>query len=210
MKLLLATRNPNKVFEIQSVFTAAHLTLCSALDDPDLPDVEEDGATLEENAVKKARVLARHAGCWAMADDTGLEVDALDGAPGVYSARFAGPAGDAAANMARLLAELEGVRRREARFRTVIALSDPFGHAGWVEGECHGVITQRPAGQGGFGYDPVFRPDGCRRTFAEMAPDEKNAISHRGRALRAAQSAWMDLLRQDPDALPEALRAGSR
>lgn len=149
-------------------------------------DIPEDSDTLEGNAVAKARWVVDRYGYDCFADDTGLEVDALGGAPGVHSARYApGTGHDAAANTALLLKNLEGTTPadRTARFRTVIALI-LGGTLNLFEGRVDGVITDSPAGNGGFGYDPVFRPDGFDKTFAEISADEKNAVSHRGRATR--------------------------
>jgi XTP/dITP diphosphohydrolase len=202
MQLLIATRNPAKLAEIWALFSVPGLAVVSALDVPDAPEVEEDQPTLEGNAVKKAVTLARHTGGWALADDTGLEVEALGGAPGVFSARYAGPVGDDAANVAKLLAAMEDVSNRAARFRTVVALADPGGGSAWVEGVCDGTITTERRGGGGFGYDPVFLPHGSTRTFAEMSAAQKNAISHRGGALAAARTAWADWLAGSPERLP--------
>lgn len=200
MQLVVATRNRHKLAEIRALFDLPGLELVSALDFPEIPDVEEDGKTFEENAVKKAVTLARATGYWALADDSGLEVEALGGAPGVYSARYAGVPVSYPANNAKLLRELEGVKNRKARFRCVIALSSPSGVARTVEGHCEGRILHEPRGSHGFGYDPVFVPDGFDRTFAEMEPAAKNAISHRGRALQKAREAWQALLNSDaPD-----------
>ena len=129
-------------------------------------------------------------GCWALADDSGLEVDALGGAPGVYSARYAGEQCSYSDNNRKLLKELAGANGRSARFRTVIALSDSAGNVWTVDGVCEGSIAMTPLGSNGFGYDPLFIPSGYSKTFAEMAWEEKNRISHRGRALRQAQSVW--------------------
>jgi XTP/dITP diphosphohydrolase len=159
-----------------------------------LPEVEEDGATFEANAAKKAAALARASGLWALADDSGLEVAALGGAPGVRSARYAGEPSDAAANTRRLLAEMAGRTDRAALFRCVVALADPSGRVRTVEGACEGRIAETPRGAGGFGYDPVFVPEGETRTFAEMPPAEKHARSHRGAALRKAVRQWARLL----------------
>lgn len=196
MKLLFATRNRHKLEELRALFLFSGLEVGSALDFPELPDVEEDGETLEENAIKKAVTLARATGCWALADDTGLEVEALDGAPGVYSARYAGEHVDYAANNAKLLRAMRGVSNRRACFRCVIALSSPAGEARTVEGRCEGTITERPRGTHGFGYDPVFLPHGHSQTFAEMAEAMKNSLSHRARALAAAREAWGGMLTQ--------------
>lgn len=195
MHIVLATRNPHKVNEIRAVFAGLDVTFSSAADHPGAPDVVEDGATLEANALKKARALAAACGLWALADDTGLEVKALGGAPGVYSARYAGPDGDAVANCRKLLKELAGADDRSARFRTVLALVSPQGEERWIEGVCEGRILEAPRGDAGFGYDPLFVPEGGAQSFAEMSAAEKNACSHRGRALRAAAAAWGDVLR---------------
>ncbi len=186
VRLVLATRNAHKVAEISRLLAGAGVE-CLSLDAfPAFPETDEDLPTLEGNAGKKAAEAARACGTWALADDTGLEVEALGGAPGVLSARWAGPGCSYADNCAKLLRELSGVpaARRAARFRTVMALSDPAGRGDAAEGRLDGAIAEVPRGSGGFGYDPLFAlPDG--RTLAELAPDEKNAVSHRGRALRA-------------------------
>ena len=187
---VLASANVDKAAEIVAILAVVpDLTLLPRPDD--VPDVEETGETLEDNARLKACALCDATGTSAVADDTGLEVEALDGAPGVYSARFAGEGASYAANVAKLLSELERVgattpEARRARFRSVAFVAHPDGTEVWVEGEVTGVITPEPRGDGGFGYDPVFAPDGFDgRTFAEMSADEKHAVSHRGRAFRA-------------------------
>ena len=194
MYLLIATRNPNKFREIQADINMRNLILGSALDYPDLPDVVEDGDTLEANAIKKSVTLAKQTGRWALADDTGLEVNALDGAPGVYSARYAGEQATSTNNVTKLLQELANRSDRTARFRTVLALSDPRGHARWVDGICDGTITKEARGSHGFGYDPVFLPKGFTETFAEMDIMMKNKISHRGRAIQSAKETWEHIL----------------
>lgn len=194
MILVIATRNAHKLTEIQALFNSPSLTLRSAFDFPDVPDVIEDGKTLEENAIKKAVTLALATGHWSLADDTGLEVTALNGAPGVYSARYAGADGDYDANNRKLLAELAPHPDRSAQFRCVIALADPEGRAQFVEGICRGHIATAPRGEHGFGYDPLFVPEEGTTTFAEMTADAKNAISHRGRALQQAAQQWQHLL----------------
>lgn len=184
MKLVIATRNKHKLEEIHTIFKLPGLTLLSAMDFPDVPDVVEDGKTFEENAVKKAVTLARATGLWTLADDSGLEVDALNEEPGVYSARYAGEPVSYPANNRKLLAEMKSITNRRARFRCVIALASPGGKAQTVEGRCEGAIIHGLRGGQGFGYDPLFVPDGYSETFAEMNPEAKNAISHRGRAFK--------------------------
>jgi XTP/dITP diphosphohydrolase len=195
MELLLATRNPHKVREIAAILHPTGLRIVAADAFPDLPEVVEDGATFEANASKKAAMLARAAGLWTLADDSGLEVDALGGAPGVYSARYAGEPVDYEANNRKVLRQMAGVRDRAARFRCVIALSDPAGNVRTVEGRCEGRIIRAPRGRQGFGYDPIFVPDGFAETFAEMDGETKNRISHRAAALRLASEAWAGILR---------------
>jgi XTP/dITP diphosphohydrolase len=182
---VLATANPHKADEMRAVLSPLGVDL---LDRPEgVADVDETGATLEENALLKARALVETTGWPAIADDTGLFVDALDGRPGVRSARYAGEAASYDDNVTKLLDELEGVAMpRTARFITMIAVAFPDGTAFCVEGELDGVITHARAGDQGFGYDPVFVPnDADGRTLAQLSPPEKNELSHRGRALRA-------------------------
>jgi XTP/dITP diphosphohydrolase len=194
MKLVLATRNPHKLEEIRSILNTEQLDVCSALDFPDLPETIEDRDTLEGNAVKKAVELCEATGLPALADDSGLEVEALNGEPGVYSARWAGEGCTYADNNAKLLRELSGKKNRRARFRTVIALALPGAGTQTVEGSCEGLITEELRGGQGFGYDPLFLPDGETRTFAELPAEEKNRISHRARALQNASNVWKPLL----------------
>jgi XTP/dITP diphosphohydrolase len=194
MKLLIATHNRHKLAEIRDIFGVDRLELLTMDDYPGLPEVVEDGVTFEQNAAKKARETALKSGLWALADDSGLEVSALNGAPGVYSARYAGEPVSYPANNAKLLDALRGVEDRKARFRCVIALSSPGGQVVTVEGECTGRIVEESRGDGGFGYDPLFVPDGFEQTFAEMASELKNRISHRARALTQARDAWSHLL----------------
>jgi len=195
MILVLGTRNRHKAAEIAALLRAPGIEWKTAADYPDIPSPVEDGATFEENAVKKAVAWARATGHWALADDSGLEVDALCGEPGVRSARYAGDAADDAANNRKLLIELEGETGRQARFRCVLALASPDGRTRTAEGVCEGRILTAPRGAGGFGYDPLFVPYGFDQTFAEMPPETKNRISHRARALQAAQAAWAEWLR---------------
>jgi XTP/dITP diphosphohydrolase len=180
-RMVLCTGNPGKVAELRALLPPSIELL--SLADVGLPsDLPEDGATLEDNALQKARFAFHRVKLPCIADDTGLEVDALHGGPGVFSARYAGEAKDPAANMARLLRELAGRDDRRARFRTVIAfVAEGIEHT--VEGEVRGTIADAPRGDGGFGYDPVFRPEVSTLTFAEMEVKTKNAISHRGQAI---------------------------
>jgi XTP/dITP diphosphohydrolase len=187
---VLASANRDKAVEIAAILGC--MTDVILVPRPDeVPDVEETGDTLEDNARLKAVALASATGLPAVADDTGLEVEALGGAPGVYSARFAGEGSTYADNVAMLVAELARVGAvtpdsRRARFRSVAFVAWPDGTELWVEGEVSGVIAPDPRGDGGFGYDPLFAPDGFDgRTFAQLTPDEKHSVSHRGRAFRA-------------------------
>lgn len=191
MKVILATANPDKARELAGLLEGFDVVPRPA----GLPDVEEDADTLEGNARLKAVAVAEATGELAVADDTGLEVDALDGRPGVYAARYAGPGATYADNVAKLLEELAGVPagERTARFRTVAVARFPDGREIVAEGSVAGTITEAPSGQDGFGYDPVFVPaGGDGRTFAEMTRAEKAAVSHRGRALRALAAALLE------------------
>ena len=188
MKLVVASANPDKAAEIRSILGAALADLDLTPRPASVPDVDETGATLLDNARLKADAIAAATGEAAVADDTGLLVDALGGAPGVWSARFAGEGATYADNVAKLLAELAGVAPtlRTARFETVALVRWPDGREVAATGAVEGVIATEARGDGGFGYDPVFIPaEGGGRTFAELAPEEKHALSHRGRAFRA-------------------------
>lgn len=190
MKLLIASRNHDKVREIKAALALRSVEMIAACDLPGLPEVAEDSDTFHGNAVKKAVTLALASGLWTLADDSGLSVDALDGAPGVRSARFAGDNGDYKANNAMLLDRMRDQEIRSARFHCVIALSSPDGRAQIVEGVCEGRITREPRGSSGFGYDPLFVPNGHDKTFAEMSASAKNSVSHRGKALERAREEW--------------------
>ena len=196
MQLVLATRNANKLEEIRDVLGLDPQTVKSSFDYPQIPDVVEDKDTLEGNAIKKATTIAAATGCWALADDSGLEVDALSGAPGVYSARYAGEHCSYLDNCKKLLFEMEGKSNRRARFRTVLALVNLVGEVRTLEGAMEGTIPTEMRGDGGFGYDPVFIPNGYDLSYAEFDPAEKNRISHRGRALQAAIEQWGSLFAQ--------------
>lgn len=191
MKLLIATRNRHKLEEIQAILQAPEYELVCLADFPHIPEIEEDGTTIISNAVKKAVTGALATKLWSMADDTALEVEALNGRPGVLSSRYAGTPVNYEANNAKLLRELAGVTNRRAIFRCVIALANPSGYTQIVEGECHGTIVNSPSGTGGFGYDPLFIPDGYTQTFAEMNAELKNNISHRAIALQKAKEKWL-------------------
>lgn len=193
MKLLIATRNRHKLEEIRYIFSVPSLELLCTDDFPDLPEVVEDSDRFEKNAVKKAVTLALKARTWTLADDSGLEVEALGGKPGVYSARYAGEPVDHIRNNEKLLSELKHADNRRGLFRCVIALAGPDGRAQYVEGRCSGRITAEMRGSNGFGYDPLFIPDGHEQTFAEMEPALKNRISHRSAALQKALEEWGDL-----------------
>ena len=181
MRIVCASANPHKVEELARLLPSWVDLVARP---SDIGDIDEDAPTLEGNAIIKAVEIANHASEWAIADDTGLEVEALNGAPGVRSARFAGEHATDAENRALLLAKLEGATNRSARFRTVVALVSSKGDIHFVGGECAGTIAESERGDGGFGYDSLFIPaDGDGRTFAEMTGSEKDAVSHRGRAL---------------------------
>ena len=190
MKFVIATRNTHKLEEIRSILNFQGLEICSALDFPDIPDTIEDRDTLEGNAIKKAQELCDATGLMALADDSGLEVEALDGAPGVYSARYAGEPCSYEDNNTKLLRELSGKENRRARFRTVIALARPGEKPLTVEGICEGKIIEKLRGKNGFGYDPLFVPDGFSETFAELPAETKNKISHRAQALAQVSKHW--------------------
>ena len=178
MKIFVATHNAHKLREISQILPGLEV----AADDPE--GVEETAPDFVGNAFIKVRAIAaRHPGAWCMADDSGLEVDALDGAPGVRSARYAGEPSDSARNNALLLKNLEGASDRSAHFTCAIALIAPDGTEHLAVGRCFGKIALSPSGAGGFGYDPLFLPEGFATSFAGLSADAKNAISHRGRAL---------------------------
>jgi XTP/dITP diphosphohydrolase len=181
--LVIASKNKGKIREIREIYADLPVEVREV---PDLPEVVEDGESFSENARKKAVEIARHTGSWALADDSGLEVDALGGAPGIRSARWSG-AGDEA-NNDRLLRELAGIppERRTARYRAVVVVADPQGRVlAEASGACEGRIGHERRGTGGFGYDPLFLVPSHGRTMAELSPAEKHALSHRGEALRA-------------------------
>jgi XTP/dITP diphosphohydrolase len=187
--LVLATRNPHKVAEMGSMLKDLGVRVRSLAEFDGAPEVVEDGSTYEENALKKARSAAAFTGKPSLADDTGLEVEALDGRPGIHAARFAGEQCSFQDNITKLLTVLKGVprERRGARFVCVLAFVGPDGREELVRGELEGRITEEPAGIGGFGYDPVFFSPEAGKTLAELSPEEKNRISHRHRAVNMAR-----------------------
>ncbi len=193
-RVVLATRNPAKLAELRRILAedVAEVELVGA-DEVDLPAVDETGTTFEENALLKARSAVEACGLPAIADDSGLVVDALEGEPGVRSARYAGTPGDDAANLQLVLERLHDKPGRSAHFVCAAALVAPDGREWTTEGTIEGHIVDGPRGEAGFGYDPVFQPLGELRTTAEMEPAEKDAISHRGKALQALRAALLEL-----------------
>lgn len=189
VRVVFATGNAHKVTEVHEILATAgaDIDVVSLGGWPDAPTPVEDGQTFAENALIKARVIAAHTGMPAMADDSGICVDALNGMPGIFSARWAGVHGDDRANLRLLLAQLRDVpaERRTARFLCAAAFVTPDGRERVVEGTIEGDIVDAPAGEGGFGYDPIFRPHGFTVTTAQLSPADKHAISHRGAAFRA-------------------------
>jgi XTP/dITP diphosphohydrolase len=189
--LLLATTNRHKLDEFRAIFATLPFTLHSLTDiQLAMEDVEETGSTFQENAQLKAHAYAQAAGMLALADDSGLEIDALGGAPGVYSARFAGMDTPYAERFRLILKQLQGIpqEQRSARFRCVISIAEPSGFCRSVEGAIEGVIAAAPRGTNGFGYDPIFLVPDLGKTTAELAPEHKNRISHRGQAARKARA----------------------
>ena len=195
-ELLIATSNQGKVAELRMLLASLPLRLRSLVEFPDVADVEETGTTFSDNAILKASAYAVQTGLWALADDSGLEVDALHGAPGVFSARYGGANLTDSERLDRLLEELSqcAPQERRARFISVIAIADPQGQVVNISiGKCEGQIAQAPRGSGGFGYDPVFVPDGFEQTFGELPPEIKQNISHRALAFQAARSFLVNL-----------------
>ena len=196
MKIVLATHNHDKEIELQHSLRGLDVDICSLSEYPDIGEIEETGTTLLENSLLKARTVHDRTGLPAIADDTGLEIDALDGAPGVYSARFAGPDATYEDNINKLLSVMEDVSddMRSARFRTVISFVDE-GQELWTEGFIEGRITENARGNMGFGYDPVFYVPRLKKTFAELSTAEKNKISHRGLALQKLRKILINVLK---------------
>lgn len=181
--LVLATTNKNKIREFEEITKDFDIEIRSLSDFGPIPQAIEDGETFDENAYKKAHHVAKVLGLPAIADDSGLVVEALDGAPGVYSARYAGESASDDDNVTQLLAEMQGKTNRKAYFQCVLSIAVPSGPALTYEGRCEGRIIDKRRGEGGFGYDPVFYYEDLQRTFAELTIAEKNRVSHRGKAL---------------------------
>jgi XTP/dITP diphosphohydrolase len=206
--VILATRNQNKIKEIMAIFQDVPIHFITLDDYPECPEVIEDARTLEGNAQKKAYQVAHFTNQIALADDSGLEVDFLDGMPGVISARFAGKGCSYADNNNKLLNLLKGVptEHRKARFRSVMALAVPGGATLTVEGRLDGYIIDRPRGEDGFGYDPVFLVPEIGKTLAEMGPSQKNSLSHRFKALQAIRPTLLNLRKSILDAQPKKVQ----
>ncbi len=181
--IVIATTNKNKLSEFREILKDTNIEIRSLEDFGSIPQAVEDGSTFDENAYKKASHTARILGVPAIADDSGLVVNALDGAPGVYSARYSGEKATDDENVAKLLKNLQGVTDRSARFECVLSIAVPSGPALTYEGSCEGIIIDEKRGSNGFGYDPVFYFEELQKTFAELSPEEKNRVSHRGKAL---------------------------
>ncbi|WP_371068748.1 XTP/dITP diphosphatase [Sediminibacillus sp. JSM 1682029] len=195
-QLIIATKNKGKVEDFRNLFLKYNITIKSLLDfDESIPDIEETGETFEENAALKAETIAERFSLPVLADDSGLEVDALDGRPGIYSARYAGLEKSDQANIDKLLEELKTIpeEERTARFVCVLAVARPGKPTLFKRGTCEGRVADQPTGENGFGYDPVFYPKGSTKTMAEMTPEEKNQISHRKNAMKQLEE-WLQKL----------------
>ena len=206
--LVLASRNKGKTAEIKELLKNHSVQIRNLDDFGPIPPIEEDGDTFEANAYKKASLTARYLGFPAMADDSGLCVDALEGAPGVYSARYGGPDATDAQRCMKLLDALGDNPNRGARFECVISLAVPTGPALTYEASCQGLITQQPIGTNGFGYDPIFFYPEFGKTFAELTREEKNRVSHRGKALRELSAEFDKVLQWLNRHIPTAERTG--
>ncbi len=206
-KILIATTNKGKLKEFKKLFEDFNVQILSLEDMPEKIQVEEKGDTFLDNAIQKARVYALHYKIPTIAEDSGLEIDALVGYPGVYSARFFSlkefggeepvVKSKDEANIRKVLRLLEGVKNRKARFVSVVVFYLPREFGIWAEGYCYGEITEKPSGEGGFGYDPIFKPEGYDKTMAQLTPEEKNLISHRGKAVRKLKKLLERILDED-------------
>jgi XTP/dITP diphosphohydrolase len=186
--LVIATTNQNKLKEFKEILKDLDIEIRSLADFGPIPEIVEDGATFDDNAYKKAWMTAKYLGLPAIADDSGLVVEALNGEPGVYSARYSGEDATDQKNVTKLLSELKGVENRKARFQCVLSIAVPSGPALTYEGNCEGVIIDEQRGDNGFGYDPVFYFEEFDKTFAELTMEEKNKVSHRGKALAQVET----------------------
>ncbi len=193
--LIIASRNTGKTAEITELLSGFPITIKNLDDFGPIPEVEEDGQTFDENAYKKASFTARVLGHPALADDSGLVVDALNGAPGVLSARYAGPDATNEDRFQKLLQEMEGVTNRKAAFECVISIAVPTGPALTYEGRCEGTIAKSPEGVNGFGYDPIFFYPPLKKTFAELTREEKGRVSHRGKALEEFRNEFDNVIK---------------
>jgi XTP/dITP diphosphohydrolase len=208
IKIVLATRNQGKTREIKDLLKAHPVEIKNLADFGPIPPIEEDGDTFDANAYKKASITARVLGLPALADDSGLIVDALDGEPGVHSARYAGPDATDEERCQKLLQALEGQADRSAAFECVISIAVPTGPALTYEARCEGIIADQPSGENGFGYDPIFYYPPLKKTFAELTLEEKSRVSHRGLALRevadefAKVLQWLDIHMPQPETFP--------
>jgi XTP/dITP diphosphohydrolase len=191
MKILAATNNAHKLEELKTILEPEGIQIISGREAGGIPEVVEDKDTFEGNAIKKAIETALTKNMLVFSDDSGLCVDALDGRPGVLSARYAGENATDSERMSKLLGELDGKSSRKAKFVCVIALASPEGLIGTATGECHGEIALEPQGNDGFGYDPIFIPNGHQESFAQLGEDIKNSMSHRGNALKKALDAGL-------------------
>ncbi len=205
LEIIVATKNKGKVREIRKILKGLRLKLSSLNDYSDVPKIEEDGKSFTENALKKARFYSEYFGKLAVADDSGLEVDALKGLPGVYSARYAGEGAPDQENNQKLLREMEGVpiSKRGARFKCTLAIVSPDGRQGIAEGSCRGRIGIREVGKKGFGYDPLFILPQYGKTMAQFTLEEKNRVSHRGKALRKLKKAIKILISKRGRSIPQ-------
>ena len=204
--LVIATRNKGKIAEIKDMLEDFSVDIKGLDDFGPIAEVEEDGSTFDENAYKKSSFTARVLGLPALADDSGLVVEALDGAPGVYSARYAGEQASDFERCQKLLKEMEGKTNRRAAFECVISIAVPSGAALTYESRCNGLITEEPAGINGFGYDPIFYYPPLGKTFAELTREEKSRVSHRGRALQELQGEFEKVLVWIRQHMPEPVR----
>ncbi len=186
--IVIATKNQNKLVEFKEILKDSGIDVKSLADFGPIPEIIEDGDTFDKNAYKKAYHTARFLGLPAIADDSGLVVEALNGAPGVYSARYAGPDATDKDNCSKLLAELSGKKNRKAHFSCVLSIAVPSGPALTYESRCDGIILENPRGSSGFGYDPVFYFEEFGKSFAELTMKEKNSVSHRGKALKEVKA----------------------